>query len=195
LTAVAGADTTPAWSPDGQRIAFASERMGPRLLFIMQSDGTRQIQLTPKASPTPPEDLAPTWSPDGRRLAFVTKRGQSAYSEIYVINADGTGLQRLTNSLEEDTDPVWSPDGQTIAYASGIMPRYQLMTMRPDGSQQRLLNANFDTGDHPSWSPDGKSVVFSRQGDNIVVTGITHTQPQVLTRQAYRELDPVWAPR
>jgi Tol biopolymer transport system component len=195
LTVSPGGDTTPAWSPDGRHIAFASQRKGSRLLFVMQSDGRAQTQLTFSTSSIPPNDLAPAWSPDSQQIAFTSMRGNSTYAEIYVINANGTGLRRLTNTLEEDIDPAWSPDGQTIAYASGSYPRYQLMSMRADGSQQHLLNLNFDTGGHPSWSPDGRSVAYDSLAYHLGITGVTHAAPQDIASQAYREIGPVWAPR
>jgi photosystem II stability/assembly factor-like uncharacterized protein len=195
LTVSPGGDTTPAWSPDGRRIAFSSQRKGSRLLFVMQSDGRAQTQLTFSTSSNPPNDLAPTWSPDGQHIAFTSMRGRTTYSEIYTINANGAGLRRLTNTLEEDTDPAWSPDGQVIAYASGYYPRYQLMSMRADGSQQQLLNMNFDTGGHPSWSPDGRSVAYDSLAYHLAITGVSQAAPHDISSQSYREIGPVWAPR
>jgi Tol biopolymer transport system component len=91
VTAAQREDAWPAWSPDGARLAFVSDRDSNREIYLANADGTGQTRLTNDPNP----DLSPEWSPDGSRLAFV--RYRSGRRDIYVMNVDGSGLVRLTN--------------------------------------------------------------------------------------------------
>jgi Tol biopolymer transport system component len=106
-------DWGPAWSPDGAQIAFSSTRANGSLpqLFVMDANGNNVRQLTER------EGEYPSWSPDGSQIVFMSQEpaGGSNY-EIYVMNSDGSGLVRLTNSPGSDGWPVWSPDGAKIAF-------------------------------------------------------------------------------
>ena len=108
-------NVTPAWSPDGSKIAFSS-RHGPETredIWIVNADGTDPQQVTSIFG----QDRDPTWSPDGSKIAFSTN--WDGNSEIYVVNADGSGLHNITNNVEnQDTTPAWSPDGTKIAYVA-----------------------------------------------------------------------------
>jgi Tol biopolymer transport system component len=83
---------TPAWSPDGRKLAFVSRRDGNSEIYVMNSDGSAQENLTRQ----PANDSHPSWSPDGRKIAFVSRRDGN--SEIYVMNADGSGLRNVTRT-------------------------------------------------------------------------------------------------
>src|SRR6187455_2192730 len=91
---------TPAWSPDGRKLAFVSERDGNAEIYVMNADGSEQENLTRQ----PSSDSHPSWSRDGRKLAFVSRRDGNA--EIYVMNADGSGLSNLTRTPLDDLDPA-----------------------------------------------------------------------------------------
>jgi TolB protein len=91
-------------------------------------------------------DTAPAPSPDGKRIAFMSRRDGNW--EIYLVNADGSGLQRLTEDPAEDGLPTWSPDGRAIAFISSRGGQWSMWAMTPTGSSQRLL---FEL----SGSPDG----------------------------------------
>ena len=80
---------------------------------------------------------APAWSPDGRKIAFASERDGN--SEIYLMNADGSGQRSLTRNLAYDGDPAWSPDGQKITFVSNRDGRYAVYVMNADGSGQRSL--------------------------------------------------------
>ena len=104
----------PAWSPNGTKIAFMSSRDGDENIYVMDSNGTNQIRITPNTS----NETHPVWSPDGLKIAFRSDRDGNF--EIYTMNADGTGQTRLTSKTTWQTDmyAAWSPDGSKIAFMS-----------------------------------------------------------------------------
>jgi RHS repeat-associated protein len=170
-------DTQPSWSPDGTKIAFASDRnqSGFSSIYVMNANGSNQTRLT--LSGTGFRDEQPTWSPDGTKLAFtstrdsitvtwtetddnggiVTKSALQVNKEVYVMNADGSGQVRLTNTLENDDSPAWSSDGTKIAFRSDrerecCDPTNQVWVMNANGSNAVDLSNN-GFGDYsPSWS-------------------------------------------
>jgi Tol biopolymer transport system component len=103
-------DLMPAWSPDGSKLAFRSDRDGNPEIYSMNADGTNQTRLTDNSV----ADESPSWSPDGTKIAFVSKRDNVIdetgiiVSEIYIMNADGYNINRLTNNNFEDYFPNWS---------------------------------------------------------------------------------------
>ena len=91
--------------PDGERIAFFSDRDGNFEIYVMNADGTGVSRLTDE----PGADALPAWSPDGERIVFVSDR--SGNEEIFVMNADGTAVEQLTDDPADDVEPAWSPAG------------------------------------------------------------------------------------
>src|SRR6266540_511909 len=164
-------DIEPVWSPDGTRIAFASNRVAAHNDFeivVMGSDGSDQVNL----SHSPANDYSPAWSPDGRRIAFSRFGGTTG--DIWVMNADGTNQIRLTTNPAMEDEPAWSPDGSKILFMSTRDGMPQIYVMNADGSGLRILVASGEVDAEPSWSPDGTKIVFDRlvrDGIQIVVAG------------------------
>jgi hypothetical protein len=148
LTEEPGADVNPAWSPDGEKIVFASDRAGNREIYVMNADGTNPVRLTNHAA----KDYSPAFSPDGKQIAFVSERAGSA--DIYVMNADGSNVVPLTGFGGREADPAWSPNGSRIAFSrtDGVY------SMNPDGTGVTRLTSAADT--QPAWSPDGRMIAF-----------------------------------
>jgi Tol biopolymer transport system component len=119
LTNSAALDGQPAWSPDGRKLAFVSNRAGNDEIYVMNADGTGVTRLTNNAA----VDRSPVWSPSGAKIAFVSNRADQ-HDEIYVMNASGTGVTRLTTNLpfqgcggvnrRFEESPTWSPDGASL---------------------------------------------------------------------------------
>jgi TolB protein len=123
----------PAWV-SGERLVYKGCEGANCGLYLTDSvyDGTGITQLTYDVTDTNPEA-----SPDGKKVAFMSQRDGNW--EVYVMNIDGSGIQRLTNNGDTDGLPIWSPDGQTIAFASDRNGEWAVWAMNPDGSNQRML--------------------------------------------------------
>ncbi len=148
--------------PEDQDVIFlATERLAqPMQLWAMREDGTEILQLTDG----PGEYAAPSWSPDGTRIAFAYRASEQEKRDLYVIDSDGSGLHRLTDTDDlSEEDPEWSPDGQRLVYTA--------MVNEDDlGGRIRVLEVSdpeveHDTvaelGLHPDWSPLGDLIVYT----------------------------------
>src|SRR5207248_3000848 len=108
-----GSDSTaPSGRPAAGQIAFTSGRDGNDEIYVMNADGSGQVNLTNN----PALDQVPAWSPDGSKIAFTS--GRDGNDEIYVMNADGSSQVNLTNTPGYDEVPLWSPDGTKIVFLS-----------------------------------------------------------------------------
>jgi len=159
-------DYRPAWSPDGGRVAFNSDRDGSLDVWVMNADGTNPVRLTT----SPALDIDPAWSPDGGKIAFVS--GRDGDHEVYVMNADGSGVSRLTTHTAQDYSPAWSPDGTELAFVSNRNGSEDIWLMSPDGSgAQNLTGSLLPAANEafPVWSPDGSRLAFVSGSDLYVV--------------------------
>jgi Tol biopolymer transport system component len=114
-------DHVPQYSPDGKRIAFASNRTGSHEIWLCDADGSNTAKLTSFGGPYVAN---PAWSPDGRRIAFIARPGAS--SEVYVISADGGKPERLPGTQSRDGLASWSRDGKWIYFGSNRSGKSQL---------------------------------------------------------------------
>ncbi len=153
LTDIGGSNTSPDWSPDGQRLIFDSTRDGNHEIYMMDANGGHLVNLTQH----PAKDYSPTWSPDGTRIAFVSDRHGD--EEIYVMGADGSNPTRLTDNPGFDKAPAWSPDGQYLAFYSRRLPfNTEVYRMRADGTEQVRLTHDADFDGFPVWQPSAAVV-------------------------------------
>lgn len=111
----------------------------------------------------PWKDGSPSWSPDGRRIAFYSERDGNA--EIYVMNADGSDVRRLTTSAADEGYPGWSPDGTNISFDSDRDGNFEIYAMDADGSRVRRLTNHPARDVSASWSPDGSHIAFMSDRD------------------------------
>jgi tricorn protease-like protein len=142
------------FSPDGNRIAFASYRSGAHEIWIAGRDGSGLQQLTTLGGAGV---LVGGWSPDGTKVVF--EASVAGNSDVYVVGVDGGHLRRLTSDSSIDGVPTWSGDGRWIYFAStraGTVP--DIWRMAPDGGQ--AVRMTHHGGFEPRESPDGKSVFY-----------------------------------
>ena len=189
LTANQADNYRPAWSPDGTKIAFVSNRNGGlNQIYVMDADGKNPIRLTDTA-----KDDYPSWSPDGQRIAFVSFRDGGR--EIYVIwiGADKRGgkSKRLTHDLRVKGSPSWSPDGRRIVYwgvDEGRQNFFQIYVMGADGKNRVRLTHNRENQWLPAWSPDGRTIAYASAGNNDLI-GTIHLM--TADRQYLKQLSDV----
>jgi Tol biopolymer transport system component len=144
------------WSPDGRTIYFGR--------YVVRTDGSGARRL-------PYIPLTAVWSPDGRRIAFARPRTgpgpccYASHSDIYVMNADGSGTRKLTHNALQNAEPAWSPDGRKIAFRSTRNGNRDIYVINADGSGKRNLTRNAAWDSRPSWSPDGRKIAFVSNRD------------------------------
>jgi Tol biopolymer transport system component len=169
---------TPAWSPNGRRVAFrlyTVVRPFSDGIWVMNVNGGGLRQVTrgdPGLATAGPDecdcDEGPSFSPDGRQMTF-TRVLNANRAAVFVVRVDGSHLRRLTRWGLDAGDPKWSPDGSRIVYHTYIDPHpgksSNLFTIRPDGRRTTQLthhrNGNGNSA-YAAWSPDGRFLVFAR---------------------------------
>jgi uncharacterized repeat protein (TIGR01451 family) len=189
LTNVPAFDGQPAWSPDGSKIAFSSQRDGPgnTEIYVMNADGSGQTRLTENTW----GDFSPVWSPDGSKIAFTSYGGKAFYS-IYVMNADGSGIAEVTATPWDD-GADWSPDGSKIAFQRDS----EIFVMNADGSGQTNLTKDPGVDAQPVWSPNGSKIAFVTCRDancEVYVMNADGSNPENVTQSPADESTPYWSP-
>ena len=199
LTRSGGSDSSPAWSPDGEQIAFLSDRGGAKQVFLLPIDGGEARQLTDLAGGV---DGPPVWSPDGISIAFTASPKteprdptapyrvtrfvyrfdgigyvDDAIQNIYVQPIDGGGARQLTDDAHLDRTLRWSPDGREILYLASFDPdrsdlfSAKLRVVDLDGNVEELLGLDWGFIKNAGWLPDGEGImVVASRGDQPMAT-------------------------
>ena len=184
LTKGEGLNTSPAWSPSGRQIAFASDRnTRENDIYVMNAKGGGQADI---ASVDGVDSHSPSWSPDGSQIVFVRDLNDAAGEDLYVMNADGSDVQRIVTAPGFDNSPAWSPNGKLIAYTHNTL----LRTVRPDGTGMQTLAKN---AGQPAWSPSGQRIVYAC-GSHVCTIGRKGGRRRQLTRGGFLDSAPAWSP-
>jgi Tol biopolymer transport system component len=165
-------DDDPAWSPDGERLAFTRTTDDYRSLnvYVMRADGRGVRRLTSGRF-----DERPSWSPDGRWIAYQSTRG------IKLIHPDGSGARRVRGTRGAAW-PAWAPDGSRLAFADDGW----IWTADLDGRARRRIVRGRD----PDWSPDGRVIAYVRSSGGVA----TIAAAGGASRHLGRGLQPDWSP-
>jgi Tol biopolymer transport system component len=207
-------EVEPEWSPDGRKIAYSrGDKCHTELsnlcnrIWTVNADGSDARRLIPRRMPGLLANRevsfhAPTWSPDGRRIAYEQSIWESQRSNLYVMNADGSGRQRLTR-LRNARSPAWSPNGAAIAFThrpeKGSNREIFVLTLKT-GKLRRLTRTKADES-LPQWSPDGRRIAYQRwdmtlegDGDGVFVMNADGSGQRDLSRRPGLDGGPAWSP-
>jgi len=191
-----GTNNSPAWSPDGQEIAFSSSQSGDPEIYTIGADGSHLHRLTFSAG----VNTSPAWNPKtGKEMIFVSDRGGDGVPVLYQMNSDGTNVSKIAlPDMGYVIDPAWSPNGQLVAFSwrrpSG---NYDIYVM--DIVSHQLVELTKDEGrnERPSWAPDGRHLVFesTRTGTRQIWSMLADgSEPHQLTFSGENE-SPNWSSR
>jgi dipeptidyl aminopeptidase/acylaminoacyl peptidase len=206
-----------AWSPDGTQIAYVGivqygkdspDGQAHFGIFVANADGSGARQLTEGVN-----EGWPSWSPDGTQIAFSSTRTDptvrecisgghaSCPTDIYVMNADGSNITRLTDDPAPEYAPAWSPDGSRIAFVRTVGDTNVIEVMEADGKGVAPIASGTiaGAGEHPfSWSPEGSQIVFASRvpgsWEMRVVKADGTGEHMIFTEDGVVSTDPIWSP-
>lgn len=195
LLRVGDRDWSPAWSPDGRKLAFASDQDGTTRIMVLELESELVQPVTPMGRPPA---SSPSWAPDGQRVAF--DMGSDGNYNIYTRRVGESAITQLTSTAGRNSDPAWSPDGRSIAFVSdredGDMEIY-VMNARGRNVTRLTHSPGWDFA--PAWSPDGGRIAYecidSVNGDiEICVMDSDGDNRHVLTSNLVDDRQPAWSP-
>jgi TolB protein len=184
-------DYTPAWSPDGKKIAYTSYKNLNAGLYILDLEAGKVSPVSTRGT-----NYSPSYSPDGKRLAFCST--MDGNTEIYIATADGKNVKRLTFNEAIDSSPSWSPTNREITFISDRsgLGQPQVYIMDAEGSNVRRVSFGGSYHDAPAWSPTGDRIVYVSRVENIFdlyVLNLRNNQIVKLTESNARNESPSWS--
>jgi TolB protein len=182
----------PRFSPDGQKVIMSLLRDdGNSNIFAMDLRSRTTTRLTNSAA----IDTSPSYSPDGSQIVFTSDRGGRA--QIYIMNSDGSGQNRISFGDGTYSTPVWSPRGDLVAFTKQTGGDFQIGVMKTDGSGERILSTGFQQ-EGPTWAPNGRVLMFFREaagsgGPHLFSVDLTGRNEQAIPTSNFAS-DPAWSP-
>ena len=196
LTSLAGVESFPSLSPDGNTIVYASAASGNQDIYLQRVGGQNAINLT-KDSPV--DDTQPAFSPDGTRIAFRSERDGGG---IFVMGATGESVKRISDA---GCNPAWSPDGEILVFSTegvGDSDRgtstAELRVVRIDTGEVQVVDVSDAV--QPQWSPHGHRIAFwsnsrsERNYRDIWTVPAKGGEVTAVTRDEHIDWNPVWSP-
>lgn len=182
LTDAPGRDICPAYSADGRRIAFCSDRTGAFEIWVMDANGNHERQVTELGTYA----VFPDFSPDGSQLVFSAEPDGGGNTDLWQVPVDGGEPTQLTDTSDTMEEyPVWSPDGRTVLFVRipGDFSSGQLWTMDVGTGEETQLTFDPTFKDQtPDWSPDGTCIAYAADddiwlmdADGSAQTNLTHS--------------------
>jgi TolB protein len=181
---------SPAWSPDGNRLAYVSFEEGRPEIYVQDTLSGQRRRLLPAGA----SSSAPAWSPDGTRLALTSSRGGNP--DIYVFELASGQLRRLTQNPAIDTEPAWAPDGRSLVFTSDRGGGPQIYRVAAGGGDPQRVTFEGRYNTRASFSPDGKQLTLVHGENNRYSIGVLEISTgllQLLTDGALDE-SPSFAP-
>lgn len=178
----------PCWVPGHLALYYTSYKFNhPDIFYHNLSTGERRAFARYGGS-----NISPAVSPDGSKVAMILAK--DGWTDLYVCNADRSGLKRLTKSPQDESSPCWSPDGRWICYAAKVRERRALRKISPAGGPSHVISTVMGANPtEPDWSPDGNWIAFTcqyRSGFQICVAPAGGGTTTTLVEGE----DPSWAP-
>jgi TolB protein len=197
ITKYGSISTTPAVSPDGTKVAFTSYvRSQPEILIHSLETSRRLPFFNQNAS----MNATPSFTPDGRQIAFSSTLA-GGYAQIYIADANGSNLKRLTHSRFVEVEPKVNPKtGNEVVFVSGRSGPQQIYKMNIEGTDIVRLTTGEGEASNPAWNPDGQHIAFSwtrgfEPGNfNVFVMNVATREFVQLTHGQGRNENPTWAP-
>ncbi len=183
---------SPAWSPDGEHVAYTSFFSGLPGVYRVDLRSGQKLPIVTEGS----FNASPTFSPDGRRIAFARSAGGNI--DIFVADTAGGNLVRLTNARGIDTNPAWSPNGRQIAFTSDRGGSPQIYLMDVDGTNVERVSRSGRYNDGAAWSPDGARIAYAQRAGierfDIVVVDVVTGEKRELTSAPGSHETPTFSP-
>ena len=168
----------PSWFPNEERIVFNAGGGGVGAnekdhgIFVMDRNGRNRIRLSPKGQ-------APAWSPDGTKIAFYSNLHNLGQEDIYVMNADGTNIGRVTNHPSPDRLPAWSPNGRWIAFMSSReRTGWDIYIVDTNGGEARQVTTHPGHDMYPTWVVPDRSLPVDTRGNHVTFWGRLKSKKQ-----------------
>lgn len=197
LTRDSAYDTDPAWSPDGQRIAYFSRENRNPTLYVIDATGRNRRSLSLESAGI---NRFMAWAPDNRHIVYVAPN--NGLNDIFLLDVDTRAIRNLTEHPADDTEPAWSPDGSQILFTSQRAGNSDIFLLdvacEPATCEPRNITHNPAVDLLPQWSPDGTMILFLSNRDggdfDVFVQDLNMGEPVNISANHLDDTLPQWSP-